>query len=270
MTQGQSQETPHKLRGIDAAMRMQLSIAKPILARTSFATYFHFDLFAGSGVNDKIDGCEPLPGSPVVAQRVLLQSNSRHLMCAVERNKESASALAKILRTESSCFVVEADNREFIPAIPDVIQQHRERPGMAIGSCLIDPNKPSEVDWKAINTMLLRCSRLDVIVNFPGTAEKRKRYASQAGCSIDFNLLDDLPKMCERKHWLIRDACAYGNHQFCLCVGRNKDFGDYRAEGFVRWESESGKLIRSRIMNNDKDHRRYVETMSGQRRFGFA
>lgn len=268
--QGQSQETGHKLRGIDAAMRMQSCLASKILMRNSFARYFHFDLFAGSGVNDQIPNCEPLQGSPIVAASVLQRSGLPHIIVCVERNLEYANKLQAATRIDNNTFVICDDNRNVIPAVSDIIAQHGENPRHAIGSVLIDPNNMSDVDWPIMRRCLSLCPKLDVIVNYPGNAEKRKRYASEkGGRDVSFTTIDMMPQLCQRRHWLIRDAALYGMHQFCLCVGRNIKTGDFANEGFVAWDSERGRQIRSRVSNNKSDHQRAVATMSGQRMLGF-
>lgn len=264
--QGQSIATPHKLRGIDAAMRMQAVLAKSVFRRFPSAIYFHFDIFAGSGVNDQIPGCEPLPGSPLIAAQSLAASGVPYLMVCVERDRQRAKSLADELRYDQQSFVIEGDNADVLQAVPQIIIKHGERPEKAIGTMLIDPNKPSDVPWDAIREVLTICERLDVIVNYPASAEKRNRYAAQAGVNVDFLHIDQLPKTCRRRFWMIRDAASYGAYKFCLCVGRNHAFDGYKREGFHLWESDDGRLIRSRMMNNAEDHRKFLETMNGQRR----
>ena len=240
--QGQSIDTPHKLRGIDAAMRVQCRLAQTVFGKMKFAPcYFHFDLFAGSGVNDQIEQCRPLEGSPLIANDVLSNSGIKFLLFAIEHDRGRIAKLVARVKQFTNVYPIEADNADIMPIIPRIIEHHGENPSKAIGSVLIDPNKISDVNWNAIGSMLQQCSRLDVIFNFPGCSEKRKKYAGLGFIPIDA-LPCTLPTACIGGYGMRRNmgstnsVCAWVAI-ISFVITRRKDF----INGIRHAEHSSGR-----------------------------
>lgn len=227
--QGQSHDsTEWKERGIAAALSINLRIFKS--KYKSWATYQHFDLNAGSGMNDQVD-CIGSPLAFIQSVDALGISNYRAYFTDIDYDTiEKLHAYPEMKR--KNCFLFHGDNRSFIYAIPDLIRLTDKRPEYAIGSVLVDPNG-SEVNIEELAWLSVKCPRLDFIINWNSVIFKRLQGAHGTLCGSI--------KSLNKKHWLIREPT--GGHQFILIIGRNARIGEHPAMGFYHLNSDRGQEI---------------------------
>lgn len=258
--QGQSRITEDKERGFAGIFGMQLRIACAMFRNVSAKlrakgmdvgiNYFHFDLHAGSGYNHEIG----VPGSPLVFLNVAQKYDVPYLLFCSEIDDGAVAELAKRLAPYDKAFLCPGDNAELVLAIPEIIKEYGERPAHARGTILLDPNnqRGDGLPWDELEEITMACPKLDVMVNFPGTAMKRigRRHR-------DYVSLEDLPDILHKEHWLIRETL--GVHQFTTVIGRNYKTGDYKKLCFYDWESPEGMQILRKVVKTraevDKEER---------------
>lgn len=227
--QGQSHDaTEWKERGIAAALSINLQIFKAKYG--SWATYQHFDLNAGSGVNEKID-CIGSPLAFIQSVDELEIKNYRAHFIDIDRDTiEKLHSYPPMSR--KNCILFHGDNQSLIYAIPDLIRLTDKKPYMAVGSILVDPNG-SEVNVEALSWLTKQCPKIDLIINWNSVIFKRLQ-----GAHGD---LEGFMRALNKKHWLIRKPT--GGHQFTLLIGRNMRVGDHPTMGFHHLYSELGQEI---------------------------
>lgn len=236
--QGQSRDTEWKERGIRAALSINLKICADKMA---WRPYFHFDLHAGCGWNHDFN----VPGSPLAfLQAADGIGHPRPVAHFVEIDAGRAAELKarpEVARRRE-CHVHAGDNGAFCALIPDIIRHHGDRPEMAMGTILIDPNGPVTVPYDAIAGVLRQCPRLDVIYNFPGTGTKRLPDGHKQKITIG-----DIPGLFSKRHWLIRRQI--GAWQWSLLIGRNFKCRDYPSFGFYHWDDPRGQHVVKTLAN---------------------
>ena len=245
MIQGQCGSTPWKENGLSALFAINLNISKTS-EKLSRYPYFHFDLNCGSGYNDAA-GCI---GSPIAfLNQVDAIKKSPVVACFVDNSKEAIVALSALPTTRRpSIFCFHGNNASFVTAIPNIIRYFGENPKFAIGSVVSDPNGHKDIPFAELSALFQQCERLDLIINWNGTAFKRSRgslktkYATLARVAC-------LPKMFKKKFWHIREPVSM--HQFSIIVGRNYETGDYKKLGFHSIHTAAGRSIIERLDNGD-------------------
>lgn len=238
-TQGQSDATEYKQRGIGAACAVSLDIFRRRFGATRFR-YWHFDLNAGTGYNDTA-GCV---GSPIAFIRQAAScgvGNFQAHFCDIQAESCAALMARGELVNEPRAFVHHGDNREMVLAIPDIIRRYSERPELAIGTVLADPND-SRVPLDQLEWLSANCPRLDLIINWNSTAPKRVNGAAAKGLIDPMPTLAETISRCGKSAWLIREPVG-GTHNFTLLIGRNYRVGDHRVLGFHHLDSEKGQQI---------------------------
>jgi len=236
VTQGQSAVTTElKQRGLGYAIKVNAAAFKSNQFHKRY-TYFHFDLHAGSGYNEKAD-CIGSPLTFVECMESLGIKNYHAGFC--DREHSAVTELIERLGDNRNCFVHHGDNASYISMIPAIIQEYGDRPEFAMGSVLCDPNgcniPISELSW-----LNLVCPKIDVIVHYNATQSKREAHGVKADTPKLFDVVEGIGK----KHWLIRQPS--GIHQFTLLIGRNHRFGDYKSQGFYHLDSSAGQDIARR------------------------
>jgi hypothetical protein len=228
--QGQSLATELKERGIGAALSVSLSIFGSKFNSTRFR-YLHFDLHAGSGVNEEV-GCI---GSPLVylgtARAKGIQNYAAHF-CELDDDRVRKLLGQPEVSGDRRVFVHHGDNRGLMLAIPQIIRDaHKENPAYAVGSILADPNS-TEMSLDELEFAAEECKRLDLIINWNATAYKRMQRGQY--------LLEVLEKLRRhRAHWLIRRPIGAWN--FTLLVGRNVKASEHRAMDFYDLDNSFGQ-----------------------------
>lgn len=227
--QGQSIDTEWKERGIKAALIVNLRIFKNKFGDKSYATYQHFDLNSGSGVNEDF-GCI---GSPLAFMSAIEQeglSNFSAYFVDIDRNAID-SLMKRPGMSHPACTHIHGDNASFISAIPKLVSLN-DRPDMAIGTVLIDPNG-TDVPIDELAWLSRECPRLDFIINWNSVAVKR--------CGGRKRGLNELIDAIDKRFWLIRKPV--GKWQWTLLIGRNTKVGDYQSMGFYDLEGPVGRDI---------------------------
>jgi len=267
MAQGQGKYTNAKVDGFAAALQQNVSV---VCHGIKAQRYFHFDLNAGSGRNEKAE-CD---GSPIAFRAAACKArmpNAFSFCC--ERDKVSAKRLAERCRADPYTWVVEGRNQDFVKQIPYIIRENGGDPRTAFGSILLDPNDQNRdaIPYEELRVISDKCPRLDVFFNFPHLAIKRLNGAVAKGfhsaeVARDCVDIDDLPEVIGKTHlWIARQI---GN--FVLVVGRNTDnVNDDRKTGLHRWTSECGVWFRERcrmpVDEADKRHEERMSVASGQK-----
>ena len=252
MIQGQSKVTPDKLRGLAATLTINLQIFQRSFAEKHWARYFHFDLNAGCGMNEKA-GCV---GSPLAFLSAAEGAGCRRFSAwFVDLDKGACQQLAERPSVGKEVAarrvaIYQGDNAAFTRRIPDLIEARGENPAMAFGTVLTDPNGTKGLPLDELVRLAARCHRLDLIINWNAAQWKREAVIEERASAPGFNNREQarirLATALERleqhkKHWLVRENL--GKSQFIMLIGRNYDTGEYRKLGFHRRESELGKAV---------------------------
>jgi hypothetical protein len=246
MSQGQGPSTPRKQQGLRMAFRQGLLITKNFQR-----PYWHIDMHAGSGINDKA-GC---PGSPLVfleeAKRVgrpfhayfcendpvLFRRLSDNLRFAVEGTDQSSVCCSSL------------DNAHALRLFAERIASEDD-PKTAAGTLLLDPNGFSRrsVPLDALKDFFSRFRRIDAVLNL-----NISLFSKVDGCRGHPTIrgFDDWPHLSDvcglgpfKTHWLVRNPSRGGRgDRFALFLGRNTDRGMARFADFVPLDSERGQLI---------------------------
>lgn len=265
--QGQSRFTAHKIAGFEAALTQNLSIVRVIGA----PRYFHFDLNAGSGWNDKA-GCY---GSPIAFREAANKAGMpAALSFCCEMDLPSARRLQKKTEGDRQTYVVAGRNQDFVGMIPYIIKRYGCALGEAYGSILLDPNdqRRDAIPYEELRHVTACCPRLDVFFNFPQLAIKRMSASVQKGTlkpefAKDCFDIDEMRDVIGRDHLWIKQTPAMGN--FALVVGRNfAKVSHDRKTGLHPWDSELGLLYRERckmpVDVAEDRHRQRMAKKAGQ------
>lgn len=202
-------------------------------------TLFHFDLNCGSGYNEEI-GCI---GSPITFIRCMeeagIENYSAHFC---DKDKDAIASLIEKIDTNRRCFPHCGSNEEFCDMIPGIIAHYGDRPKFAMGTVLCDPNG-YEIPVASLQWLNRQCPKIDVIIHWNSTSHKRARKAGHQSAQQSLpEVIDQIGK----KHWLIRQPIRSDQHQFTMLIGRNHQFGDYKAQGYYRLNTQKGQDILSR------------------------
>lgn len=228
--QGQSRDTTEwKERGIAAALSINLSIFARRYRNSRWAKYQHFDLNAGEGVNTQVN-CIGSPLAFIQTVDELNLTNYRAYFVDIDRAIIEALHSHEAMSREQ-CILFHGDNKSIIYAIPELIRLS-DKPEMAIGSVLVDPNG-SEVNIEALAWLSEQCPKLDFIINWNSVIFKRLQGAHGS--------LEAAIAVLGKKHWLIRKPT--GGQGFTLLIGRNMLVGDHRTMGFHHLQSDLGQEI---------------------------
>jgi hypothetical protein len=270
MAQGQSRFTANKIAGFGAFFTQNMAIVKTAIGS---ASYFHFDLNAGCGVNER-SGCI---GSPLAFREAAIKAGMPEAFCfCCEVDAGAAIELQKRTEDDERTFVTIGRNQDFVEMIPEIIAQHGSDPQKAYGSILIDPNdhRRDAIPYEGLRRVASECPKVDVLFNFPQLAIKRVWFAVAKGtldesCASDCVDIDDLPAVIGKRHLWIRQVPELGN--FAMVVGRNTDnVKDDRRTGLARWDSEDGLWFRERckmkVEDADRRHQERLDKQSGQKR----
>jgi hypothetical protein len=263
MTQGQGKHTAAKIAGFEAALRQNVAIvAKGIRAQH----YFHFDMNAGSGWNDRAS-CY---GSPLAFRAAACSAGFPSAMSfCCELDPAAAKQLAERTKVDPYTYVVCGRNQKFAEMIPRIISRFGVDPSEAFGSILLDPNDQCRdaIPYEELRHATAACPRLDVFFNFPQLAMKRIVAAVQKGkhpasSARDCFHIDDMPQVMGRNHLWIKQTPDMGN--FALVVGRNTDnVSADRQTGLAAWDSDNGILYRERcVLPVDVANARHAERMA--------
>lgn len=234
-SQGQSLVTEDKARGFGKAFAINLRIFQSRFADKAWARYFHFDLNAGSGYNDEAD-CIGSPLAFLSAVHRLEVTNYRAFFVDISRDAVSELLHRPEVTSDERSFVMHGDNAEFVRAIPSIIEASGDRPGMAIGSVLVDDNGTG-IPVHELADLAAACPRLDLFINITATGLKRAFHVRSLR-------LSDIVGGIDKQHWLIREPI--GAFQWTMLLGRNVQVNDHRSEGFYHLESEQGRQVMER------------------------
>lgn len=247
ITQGQSDATEFKERGLEAAFSINLKIFKAKVA-SRFGNrfpYWHFDLNCGCGINEKI-GCI---GSPLAFIRAVesigLQSYFAGF-CDIDENQLRTLMARDSVRGNAQCFSFHGKNAALVEAIPDIIAKI-ERPQRAVGMVLSDPNG-FEVPLDELAALSHRCPGIDIAIHWNTRIRRLFR-----GHGWEFVDIDEAIAMLNKQHWLIREPL--GAHQWTVLIGRNIKIGDHKTLGYFHLDSEKGQSImrrcKARLQNDE-------------------
>jgi len=234
ITQGQSDATEFKERGLEAAFWINMKVFTAKFGARF--PYWHFDLNCGCGINEKI-GCI---GSPLAFLRAADSVGcSRYFagFCDNEQSQIAALMAREEVRENDQCFMFHGDNAALVQSIPDLIGKV-ERPHHAMGMVLSDPN-----GWGTpileLKELSEKCPKIDFALHWNTRVRRMAR-----GHKWEFIDIDEAIAMLNKKHWLIRDP--RGPHQWTVLIGRNYRIPDYKSLGFFHLDSPKGEDIMRR------------------------
>lgn len=232
ISQGQGDSTEAKVRGLETAFSINTRIIRNKLPR---ATYFHFDLNAGTGWNEEV-GCK---GSPLAFIDAAQKVGINYRAYFVDKSKKAYSELRQRIGSDPRHEVVHGDNALFARLIPKIIERNGDRPAYAVGSVLSDPNGTG-IPFDQLAELSRRCPCLDIIVNWNSIVFNRVRLSPAHPGTMT---LEEAIKLFNKEHWLIREPLSC--QKFSLLIGRNIQTGSQR--GFYRLDSEQGRSIFRRL-----------------------
>lgn len=243
--QGQSElATEAKVRGLSYALAINLRIYAAKFAASRYR-YWHFDLNAGSGFNDRV-GCV---GSPLTFLAQIEATNIRRYFagfCDCDVDAIRALKTRPEVSGNESAFIFHGDNGPLCGAIPHIIAAS-ERPEFALGTVISDDNATG-VPVAQLAQLATMCPRLDIVIHWNSTAFKRvlRRYPERPLFSLP-EAIDAIPK----PYWWIRRPIS--SHGFTLLVGRNKLIPAPAALGFHLLGSYEGQQILQRCTNTSSE-----------------
>lgn len=249
LTQGQSDATEFKERGLEAAFAINLKIFKARIADRfgDRFPYWHFDINCGCGINEKI-GCI---GSPLAFLRAVESIGLRRYFagfCDIDERQLGVLMARDQVRNNEQCFTFHGRNDALIDAIPDIITKV-EKPERAVGMVLSDPNG-FEVPLDNLAELSMRCPGIDIAIHW--NTRIRRLYRGQGWEFVD---IDEAIDMLGKRYWLIREP--RGAHQWTVLIGRNIKTGDHKTLGYFHLDSEKGQDIMRRCkarLQKDKTH----------------
>lgn len=250
--QGQGASTVMKERGFASAFHVSLKLSMGLPDRH----YFHFDMHAGSGWNDRSNE----PGSPIVFIRSVANLGRRNVVAHfvdhhAGRYAELADRVSDTLATWSErshlpaprCRVTHSDNRIALPAFAASIRA-LDRPSYAMGTVLVDPNGYfDDIPFEELTAFCREFPRMDLIINLNMRYMRLARSHKQAGTSSKWSgkLLpcpSTLPDTFSRKHVLVQQRVARGDY-WLLFIMRNRPTNGHASAGIYPLESREGRRI---------------------------
>lgn len=233
-TQGQSKTTADKERGLGYAFAVNMRIFKRKFGNRY--PYHHFDLNSGGGWNDEVDCI----GSPLAfLEQAYNHRLNNYFAGFCDNNNQAISSLLHRpeIADNPQCHVFHGDNGGLIEMIPHIIKFKGDRPHMALGMVLSDPNGSTGVPLEALEWLSHTCPGLDIVVHWASTQFKRDSGAfGRHRPTLDSSLA-----RLNKQYWLIRKPL--GRCQWTLLIGRNINCGGSRALGFYPLESPEGQNI---------------------------
>lgn len=246
MSQGQGKHTAMKESGFAGIFDTSLCISKG--GKAAAFPYWHIDLNAGCGWNDKAE-CW---GSPIVFLQEARRKERDVVALFCDINQSFASELESTIHSmdwgewEPEVAVARGDNAEWLTEFAKLIRA-REDPRYAVGSLLCDPNGfKSGFPVNAIRTFAEEFRRIDLILNFNVSL-----FAKVQGCKENgipgfdhWPTIPDLIPTFHRKHWMVSNPPGWGQgDRFVIALGRNFDTGQRRFLNFYPLESQNGQEI---------------------------
>lgn len=255
MKQGRGDATPYKEQGFARLLREDLAVFRH--GRHGRTTYAHFDLTAGDGMNGEV------LGSPLVFLNVVGASGvGAWRAWFVEKDFPAAQRLgARNELSDPRCRVECADNRNFIPRIPGLLEAIGEPSTYAIGSVIADPNGHKDMPLAEMQWLASKCPRLDLILNWNSAAVKRwfgygQKAAANPHVSRLVRLNDSIARLGKR-FWLIREPRDFW--QWTILFGTNYERRQYERLGFYDIRTQHGISLLDRLSHSDKERNGRVQ-----------
>jgi three-Cys-motif partner protein len=251
--QGQSEYTRFKEERFTPIFTQSLLISKaqPV-ARYA---YYHVDLNAGSGFNDKAH----VAGSPINFLHAADRNDRRNFYAFfVDHNREHVAALIRRPEVEAAnkrVHLFHYDNSEVLPVVAQFIADRERNPQFAMGSIVVDPNGYHEgVPWDALREFCHAFTRFDLIMNLNVRQYQMERWHIRAGCQAGWRQkslrpISEFPAWFNRPNWMWTDICRIGGNRWIQLVGRTirtQSVG-YGSLGFYDSRSERAQRILARL-----------------------
>jgi hypothetical protein len=231
MSQGQGDWTPYKERSFADLFLMTLRISK---AESLLPfTYWHVDLNAGCGWNETAN----CAGSPLVFVRTALLAGRPVRALFLERNADLAARLRQRLEEERlPCWVrwdvYARDNETFPGLVRWAMAEEENRPGLAFGTVLCDPNGIKDgFPVVALAEFMAGHRRMDLILNLNFRVLRCVRGCKASGSEVirkgfvDWPELQDVLPHFAKDHWFVGNPVPVCGDCFGLLRGSNFDVG---------------------------------------------
>lgn len=247
-TQGQSDYTHFKEWRFGPLFAQALRISTA--ASVAQYAFYHADLNAGSGHNEKID----VEGSPINFLRAVERTRRENFYAFfIDHSPDAIRALTmrpKIEEYARRVSIFQADNRELLPTVAAFIAARERRPNLAVGSIVIDPNGYSlGVPWDAARVFCAEHTRIDLIMNLNVRTFQMERgnvRLNRKGWEgREHILISQFPKHFSRPNWMITDVCSIKGDRWVQLVGRTMPTQqpDYPSLGLYNLRSDRGQAI---------------------------
>lgn len=238
--QGQSElATEMKQRGLYYAFRLNYFVARK---HTDWMPpYFHVDLNAGSGYNDKAQ----CVGSPITFLSIFngnVDFRATFVECDSNQVEHLQGRLLGLVGNDHRCTVYHGDNADYLKILPSLIHNRKWQ----LGSIFSDPNG-SDVPIDEIGEVCEIFPKMDIMFHWNSTITKRLKYSIKP----EQITLDMVPRRIKKDHWLIREPV--GRNQFAMLIGRNFRGEEWRKGGFYHLDSPEGQAIMDRCSRSAKD-----------------
>ncbi len=257
--QGQGLATEDKQRGFQSQIHITAKVMmKPNLRRYP---YFHADLNCGKGMNEDV-GCIGSPLAFWYAMQAVGKTDFHAFFC--DRNEDNIRDLMACTPIGKSerCYCFHGNNGGLLPVFGEFIAQPRNglpsNPKKAMGTVLVDPNgwfdfkgrgvdRYAEVPHEALIDFFKIHRRIDLILNLnvrtywlgKGNIDQNKK-----GWNGKFwPPVDEILKIFNKDHWLIKYTAPPVGDPFVLLFGRNLRIKEHRNLGLYYADEQEGQAI---------------------------
>jgi hypothetical protein len=271
---GHSAHTPLKQELFTTLLRWHTSVTSRVMAKHDWVSpaYVYLDLYAGAGASHGNDFFA-LPGSPILALRILREQHLPARAVYIESDPETAAILRQRLYAEpglmpsvmapdgavyfedalSTYQVYGQDHTVAVPALLTRWQEHEDLSSL-FGLIYADPNGTPCFDL--LRTCATLLPHVDILIHFGATTLKRQRRSPVHPFA---QILVDYLKTVPKSYWLVREPMA--RQQWTFLLGTNwKGLKDWRTQGLCRTDTPMGQ----RLLNELSYTRKEIEGSHGQ------
>jgi hypothetical protein len=246
--QGQGKTTELKERYIKLAVAVNSKITGHPSKFIARFPYWHFDMHAGSGWNDRVN----CVGTPLAFLDEITKFPKEYRAFFCDNNSDSINKLnaRPQIASSSHAYVFCGENREVLPIFAEAIRRN-DTPRFANGTIVVDPNGYLSPDTVPLDLLALFCrefERIDLLMHLNvRTLALERQHIQKAikGKWREHRLLelDEFPAFFSRRHWLISERLQGRGHRFVMMFGRNIRLGDHPTMGIYHLDSFDGQRI---------------------------
>ncbi|WP_042408184.1 hypothetical protein [Streptacidiphilus carbonis] len=253
-----SAETERKESDFRGILGMHVNICKGIMRRRPGHPYLYADLYAGPG-HLEYKG-KQFPGSPLIAQDLLVRANIPYEAVHFEQDGEVAERLQSALYSEPGALFGGPDatnspvyNESFESGFPRWLRGNGAQ-ARRLGLVYADPIK-DEIPHALFNQCARLLPQVDLLSYVSATQYKRRRGSElRLKGETDKPLFSDHVSAVNKRIALIREPG--GPWQWTFVLWSNwVDMPEWQSHGFYRLNSSKGQRILDRLDLTDAQQR---------------